>query len=98
MFRRLTLTGRSGSIVWGYRSVATLVQWTVRRTREDEKHPWQWELEARLSPGIDQFCLRQRPLLFTAPRHKGMFCWPVQELTITAEATRLTARLGPPEY
>lgn len=88
-----------GSIVWGYRDVAVLATCTVRRWRDDDTKPWRWALEATLSSAVDAFAMRQRPLLFIAPRQKaGHFCWPVRELTIAAEGRRLTATLGPPEY
>jgi len=96
MFRTLTLRGVSGSLNWGYRSAATLTGWSVRRVREDDRAPWRWELEAGYTGPVDSFSLRQRPLLFTAPRRGGFWCWPVQ--TLHVGETRLIATLGPPEY
>lgn len=98
MFRNVTLRGPKGAIVWAYRTAATVERWIVRRRRDVEGEPWRWELEGALGPAPDSFSLRQRPLLFTAPRKGGLFCWPVQTLSINASTGRVSATLGPPEY
>lgn len=97
MFRAMTLHGPTGAIVWGYRDVATVTSWKVRKFRDDDRKPWRWVLDATIATA-DHFCLRQRPLIFTAPRKAGQFCFPVRELNVAADATRLTANLGPPEH
>jgi hypothetical protein len=88
--------------VWAYRPVVTLGAWSVERDNEGpkEKGPRLFELRADIAGPIDGFALRQRPLLFTAPkrggRNAGLFCFPVH--TIHVNERRLSATLGPPEY
>jgi hypothetical protein len=100
VFNRITLRGAQGSISWSYREVAKLGAWSVQRERDEAKGPQPFELRATITGPIDGFALRQRPLLFTAPRrggrNAGMFCFPVQELRVNEQT--LTATLGPPEY
>jgi hypothetical protein len=88
LFRSVTLRGASASIVWGYHTAAHLRGWMV--TKADGR----WALTAGVDRA-DPFQLQQRPLLFTAPRQGGRWCWPVQTVTLGAE--RLSATLGPPE-
>jgi hypothetical protein len=91
VFRKVTLRGQAGAITWGYHTAAALRAWIVTK---DDKGAW------RLEAGVDRadrLQLRQAPLLFTAPRigRIGRACWPIR--TVTLEAERLTAELGPPE-
>jgi hypothetical protein len=107
MFKSITLRGTTGSIVWAYRPAAALTAWSItcgervlvdgpHGTRTLKKIAAGYTLRATLGAHVDRFQLRQRPLLFTAPRTGGFWCWPVQTLTI-GERTIL-ASLGPPEY
>jgi len=96
MFASLTLTGVRGSIVWAYHDAATIAQWVVRRSRDEQTQQWRWRLAATLGPSVDRFKLRQRPLRFVAPRHGGFWCWQLRELTLTERT--LVATLDPPEY
>lgn len=100
MLRTLTVRGRGGSLVWGYHTAARLASWTVERERDDETKPWTWRLSATLDGTADAFVLRQRPLLFSAPRrgHTGFWCWPVQTLNVTVADRAVAATLGPPVY
>jgi len=104
--RGTTLRGRTASIAWNYRPAATLTTWTIHRAREMVDAPGGrartlkpsatgWVLTATLGPTVDRFFLRQRPLIFTAPRTGGYWCWPVRELTVGERTIR--AALGPPE-
>jgi hypothetical protein len=88
VFRNLTLRGTAGTLAWYYHRAAVLPQW--RLTKADGK----WTLWAAIDRA-DRFQLQQRPLYFTAPRAGGLFCWPVQTLTVGKDS--LTATLGPPE-
>ncbi len=88
MFDQLRLHGAEGSIVWGYRPAAVLSAWVVAKTSTG------WVLTATVARA-DAFQCRQSPLLFTAPRDKGVWAWGIDELTLNGN--RLTARLGPPE-
>jgi hypothetical protein len=96
MFQTLTLSGSTGSINWGYRSAAALQRWKVTRARDEKSGQVRWTLSAALGAHVDHFQLRQRPLLFTAPRRGGFWCWPVREVTVGA--TSVSANLDPPEY
>jgi hypothetical protein len=89
MFDKVVLRGGPGALLWGYREAAVLSSWTIAKQKDH------WRLSATLTRA-DTFQCRQKPLLFTAPRHKGMWAWPlVGEAQI--EQGRLQARLGPPE-
>lgn len=96
MFDKLTLRGSTASINWGYRSAAALRAWTVTRAKDELTGRVLWTLQAALGPQVDHFQLRQRPLLFTAPRRGGFWCWPVREVYLGD--TRVTANLDPPEF
>lgn len=91
MFQSLTLHGGAATILWGYRPAATLRSWRIAKVQG------RWTLRATLERP-DAFMLRQRPLLFTAPRegaHDGFWAWGVEAIEVGA--TQLTATLGPPE-
>jgi hypothetical protein len=96
MFQSLTMRGPNGSINWGYRSAATVTGWKVTKVKDEKTGKVAWTLRATLGPKVDRFQLRQRPLLFTAPRKGGFWCWPLKELTVGE--TTVTANLGPPEF
>jgi hypothetical protein len=97
VFESLVLRGASGSILWGYRTAAELRSWTIRHHRPDVKHDARWTLHATFARA-NRFELRQRPLLFTAPR-PGLpqACWPLHTASIQIGETQLSATLGPPE-
>lgn len=90
MFDELTLRGAEGAIAWGYHTAAVVTAWTITKAGRSGA----WALSATIARA-DPFKLRQPDLKFTAPRAGGFFCWPV--LSVTVEATRLAATLGPPE-
>jgi len=93
IFNAITLRGIRGSLVHGYRPAASCPTWAISRgTKAGE-----WALSATVE-GVNAFALRQRPLLFTAPRKRGLWCFPVQQLTLTDDARSLRATLGQPEY
>jgi hypothetical protein len=94
MFRTVALTGRQGSLSWGYRPAADLRAFTVSR---DEARAWY--LRARLAT-VDQYRIKQVPLIFTAPRTstpRGLWTFPVLPNTVRMAGSVLTAALGPPE-
>lgn len=94
MFRRLTLRGFRGSIVFGGRPAAVLGAWVA--TKSDRNA---WTLSARVERS-DSFQLRQIPLLFEAPRiskPRGLWLFPIVPKTIRVDGSQLTASLGPPE-
>ena len=90
------LRGRVGVVSWGYLTPASCRRWRVTRAPDQT-----WTLAATLDT-VDRFVLaralkdRQFPVLFTAPRAKGRWCWPVQRMTVGD--TTVTATLGPLEY
>jgi hypothetical protein len=89
MFKNIALTGVSGSLLWGYHTAATLTSWRVSRP----EHAKEWTLTGTVTK-FDPFQARQRPLLFTAPREKGRWCWEVKDLRVNER--QLTATLGQP--
>lgn len=97
MFDALTLHGKVGELACGYQRAAALVDWRVRRRRDEESRAVTWTLTATVAERNAHW-LRQRPMLFTAPRpgRMGLFCWPVRELVVGERTVR--ANLGPPEY
>ena len=89
MFRSVALHGGTASLVWGYHTAADLRAWRIHR------HAKGWQLTATLA-SINGYRSRKTPLYFTAPYHKGHWCFPVVgELVISGRS--LTATLGPPE-
>ena len=96
MLTGIKLRGVRGSIVWGYHTAAALGVWRVSRHRygPHEKLDTGWHLSARVDRA-DAFQCARRPLFFTAPHDKGVWCWPVERLTITGHM--LSARLRAPE-
>lgn len=90
MFHSIVLHGPTGTLLWGYQSVAELRTWRVVRDKSGA-----WTLSATLA-SINTYRDGKTPLYFTAPRDKSRWCFPVVgELTITG--TQLRAPLGPPE-
>jgi len=93
VFQSLTLHGGQASLLWGYHTAAVLRKWKIARNDAG-----QWMLVAAIER-LDAFQLRQRPLLFTAPRqgaHDGWWAWGV-EGEVQVGTHRLVAYLGPPE-
>lgn len=90
MFQGLTLRGAAGSIVWGYQDAAVLKAWTIARTKKA------WTLNAIVDTS-NAFRLRQRPLLFTAPRDRGRWCFQLQAMDVVGP-NQIRATLGPPEF
>lgn len=89
MFKNLTLRGVAGSLVWGYRTAAELRSWRIGKAADGK-----WTLTGTFAR-VDRFQVRQRPLLFTAPREHGLWAWPIETLQVSDAG--LTATLGPPE-
>ena len=96
MFHELTLRGQAATIVYGYRTAAALTAWRVARRVDEKTNAWGWTLTATLGPQVDRFQLRQRGLLFTAPRRGGFWLWPVR--TVQVGERTLVAALEPPEH
>lgn len=88
------LRGPSGSIVWGYRTAATLTAWTV--TRDASSGRAAWTLRATIERG-SAFELRQKGLHFATPRLGGFFVWEITEPPRVVNNT-LTAKLTPPMH
>lgn len=90
MFDRLVLhaTGDSAAILWGYRQAVVLKSWQIAKVKG------KWTLRGAVQR-VDAFQARQRPLLFTAPRPKGYWAWPIE--TLDLGPSQLVATLGPPE-
>jgi hypothetical protein len=86
------LYGPRASLLWGYRPVAGLTHWRII------KGPQAWTLTATLERASVWECqqaARYQELLFTAPRAKGRWCFPVNDFSATQ--TQLRATVGPPE-
>jgi hypothetical protein len=91
--RQLRIVGTRGALLWGYHEAAILGSWTIRKTGKPGQYVW--TLAATLTR-VEAFQIRQRPLLFSAPRFGGgMWAWGVDAVDVGA--TRIVARLGPPE-
>lgn len=89
MFTTLTLRGRTGSLVLGYKDAVVLGAWSLAKVDEH------WTLKAEVLR-TDRYLSRLRPLLFTAPRPKlPPWCWGVERLDLGPD--RLVAVVGPPE-
>lgn len=98
LFRKLALRGQAGSILWGHRTAARVATWSILRKDHDGRPPYTWHLRARVAPPFtagDAFQCRQRPLLFTAQRDRGFWCWGIESIEIVGLDLRAT--LGPPE-
>jgi hypothetical protein len=90
-FNTLTLHGTGGRVLWHHQTAAAVRAWTIYHPKKG-----QWTLSAQLERS-DPICIRQKPLMFTAPRAGGFWCWPLLTDTIRRSDARLTATLGPPE-
>jgi hypothetical protein len=88
VFREITVHGGVGSILWGSRVAVALRTWRIVKVEQ------QWILSATIDR-VDRFQARQAPLIFTAPRAAGFWCWPITALDLGE--TSLRAHLGPPE-
>lgn len=67
MFERLTLRGTDGTLMLGpYATAAALSGWTLTKVKRE------WHLAATITGRSDPFMLRQRGLLFTAPRFPAL--------------------------
>jgi hypothetical protein len=71
------------------REAAALSSWRIAKSETGE-----WILSGTLAR-VDLFQVRNKGLLFTAPRDKGFWSWPV--LSIDVVGMQLRARLGPPD-
>lgn len=89
MFESVTLRGRSAALLWGYRTAATLKEWTIAKGKKTGT----WTLTATIEKA-DAFQARQRPIRFAAPRERGHWYWEVQEIHLGER--QLTATLGQP--
>jgi hypothetical protein len=100
VFRNLSIRGDTGAILWGYHDAAVLQRWFIVHKEPDRKRgePSRWILTATFAR-IDHFCLRQRPLMFSAKREglKGYWCWPLITDSIVMGDASIQAHLGPPE-
>lgn len=92
----LRLRGQTGSLLWGYRTAATLGPWRIQRQQERKGQPPQWTLSATVAC-VDPFQSRQRPLIFTAPRQRGWWCWPIVGDVQHVGPNHIRATLGQPE-
>jgi hypothetical protein len=93
------LRGDAASIVYGYHDAATLGAWSIAWHQPDAKHDGAWRLSAVIVTR-DPFCLRQRPLVFSAKREgrMGLWLWPLVEASIQIGDRQMIATLGPPLY
>jgi hypothetical protein len=90
MFQAITLRGGRASLLWGHQAAIVVRSWRIRKQTEDPR----WVLVAAIER-VDGYASRKRPLLFTAPRVGGFWCWPVEALEVGT--SQLRAVLGPPE-
>jgi hypothetical protein len=93
LFHTLTIRGQAGAVLWGARTAAVLSAWTITKQDRARERP-RWLLAARVTRA-DAFQCRQSPLLFTATRDKGMWCWGIESLDLV-DGT-VYAVLGQPE-
>jgi len=87
-FHRISLRGEKAALLWGYHEAAVFRSWRIW------KGPQGWQLSGTLAR-VDNFQSRQRPLMFSAAREKGMWCWGVEKVEIHGSSIR--AYLGEPE-
>lgn len=94
MFRKLTLRGHGGRVLWGDGTAARLPSWVVTRS---DRHAWTLRGTCE---AVDTYRIAQVPLVFTAPRAQapvGWWCFPVVPQSIKVHGAAFTAALGPPE-
>lgn len=96
MFESVTIHGAAGAIVWGYQEAALVRGWRIYYHRPDPAHDGKWRLTATITR-VDKVMIRRRRLLFTAPRDRGRWCWPLEPTSVQVGDTTLVAILGPPE-
>lgn len=89
MFTTLALHGGAATLLWGHREAAVLGAWRIERAARGR-----WQLSATVTR-VNPYHVRQRPLLFTAPRARGFWAWGVESVTVGPRT--LQATLGPPE-
>lgn len=82
--------GQMGLIKWGYREVASLVDWTL------DADATGGDLSARVVAPHDPYAVSQAPLWFVVPRPNGNWQWPIERLQIEDDGA-LSARVGPPK-
>lgn len=87
-YHRVQLHGERAALLWGYHEAAVFKSWRIWKGQRG------WQLSGTLAR-VDHFQARQRPLMFSAPRDKGMWCWGVDKLEI--HGTSVGAFLGEPE-
>jgi hypothetical protein len=84
----LTLTGRSGQLVWVYHLAARVGAWTLTSTGGPGA-----SLTAAVEDA-DAYRITQRPITFVVHRPSGPpWRWPVETLQVHGDT--LTAALGP---
>jgi len=87
----LTVRGVRGSLLWGYQDAAALGTWAIRKAPNQRD----WILSATVAR-FDAFRVRQKNLMFTAPRPGGFWSWPIVG-QVQIDGAALMARLGKPE-
>ena len=86
----ISLFGLKASIVYGWYTAVEFTSWRIRQASDGR-----WTLTGTVGR-VDVVQSRKVPLLFTAPRDKGFWLWPIEgDVRITNG--RLAAWLGPPE-
>ena len=91
-YPKLTYRGAGGAFLWRGKEAATVASWSVVAQQGG------YRLTALLNR-IDAFQIRQRPLLFAAPRVKptpGFWAWGVDRVE-SFQGNQLVAVVGPPE-
>lgn len=94
-FEHVRFHGEAASILWGYHPAAVVKRWSITRS---EKEPGKWTLTAVVDR-LEPFMLRQRPLLFTAPRQKaGFWLWPIEGDVQSVADGQIRATLSHAEF
>lgn len=87
--------GEAASILWGYRPAAVVTRWTIAKS---EDQPGKWTLTAAVAR-LEPFMLRQRPLVFTAPRQNaGFWLWPIEGDVQSIGTGQIRATLSHAEF
>jgi hypothetical protein len=81
-----TITGSTATVRWGYRTVATLTQWTFTKVGQGGT------FTAQIHDG-DEFGLEQSPLVVVVPAGQAQWRWPVTDLR--RDGLRVELTLGP---
>lgn len=90
MFSSLRLHGGQADVLWHHQPAISVRSWLIAKDKKTQA----WTLSGQIH-WINSFYARQTPLLFTAPREKGMWAWPITSLQLGSK--ELIATLGPPE-